>query len=109
MTRLRALRGKVKSKKGEGKRAMLKGTEWGTCRNFLLFSSSNRNFGVWWFNMIKPVSVLYVCMKLSWEQHTAQNVFRSDFSLLHVSAPVACLWDKCLTIIRFGAYKVGFY
>jgi hypothetical protein len=36
MTRLCALRGKVKSKRGEGKKALLKSNKWGTCRNILV-------------------------------------------------------------------------
>jgi hypothetical protein len=64
MTRLRALRGKVKARKGEGKRAMLKSHEWGTRRNFLLFSFTNRVCG---FILSKGAIVLYVYMKLLWE------------------------------------------
>jgi hypothetical protein len=42
MIRLRALRGKVKTRRGEGKRAMLKSKEWDWCRSFCdSFSSNN--------------------------------------------------------------------
>jgi hypothetical protein len=44
MIRLRALRGKVKPKKGEGKRALLKSNKWDAYKNFFALSSLSKTW-----------------------------------------------------------------